>query len=189
MVVHDEAAATPVGRGGRPPSSAWSPLRFQGRLRRSDYIFLIVGWHLLSVLAAAVAMLVVLVPLSLVAGSSVLGGAALVVGVVAIAAYAVGAASYGARRLHDMGRSARWLLLGLVPVVGLGLFVALVAVEGTQGPNAYGAREEAGLLETRLASANLPTAVPAEVVAAQKEEAFDEGRRFAERDRQGSPSR
>ena len=43
----------------------------------------------------------------------------------------------GVRRLHDTGRSGWWMLLGLVPIVGLVLLVFLV-LEGKRGPNAYG---------------------------------------------------
>ena len=43
----------------------------------------------------------------------------------------------GVRRLHDTGRSGWWMLLGLVPIVGLVLLVFLV-LDGQRGPNAYG---------------------------------------------------
>ena len=43
----------------------------------------------------------------------------------------------GVRRLHDTGRSGWWMLLGLVPIVGLVLLVFL-ALDGERGPNAYG---------------------------------------------------
>lgn len=42
----------------------------------------------------------------------------------------------GIRRLHDTDRSGWWLLLGLVPCVGILLIVFLV-LEGTPGPNQY----------------------------------------------------
>lgn len=43
----------------------------------------------------------------------------------------------GIRRLHDTDRSGWWILLGLVPLVGLVLLVFYV-LEGTRGPNQYG---------------------------------------------------
>ncbi|MFH8386884.1 DUF805 domain-containing protein [Kitasatospora sp. NPDC018058] len=43
----------------------------------------------------------------------------------------------GSRRLHDTGRSAWWLLLGLVPVVGL-LLVVFHVLNGQAGENRYG---------------------------------------------------
>ncbi len=39
------------------------------------------------------------------------------------------------RRLHDTGRSAWWLLIGLIPLIGAIVFLATV---GERQPNAYG---------------------------------------------------
>ena len=42
-------------------------------------------------------------------------------------------------RLHDQDRSAAWLLLALIPLLGwVALLVLCGAVEGTRGPNKYG---------------------------------------------------
>jgi uncharacterized membrane protein YhaH (DUF805 family) len=43
----------------------------------------------------------------------------------------------GVRRLHDTGRSGWWILLGLVPIIGLVLIVFYV-IGGQRGPNKYG---------------------------------------------------
>jgi uncharacterized membrane protein YhaH (DUF805 family) len=44
-----------------------------------------------------------------------------------------------ARRLHDRGRSARWLLAAAVPLLGpLWLGVELLLRRGTPGPNPWG---------------------------------------------------
>lgn len=42
------------------------------------------------------------------------------------------------RRLHDTGRSAWWLLIGLVPVVGGIILLVFMLLDGTPGPNQYG---------------------------------------------------
>jgi uncharacterized membrane protein YhaH (DUF805 family) len=44
----------------------------------------------------------------------------------------------GARRLHDIGRSGWWLLISLVPLVGLLVLMAFALKDGDPGPNAYG---------------------------------------------------
>ncbi|MER8185127.1 DUF805 domain-containing protein [Kitasatospora sp. NPDC094015] len=44
----------------------------------------------------------------------------------------------GFRRLHDTGRSAWWLLIGLVPVVGPIVLIVFAASEGQPGDNQYG---------------------------------------------------
>lgn len=43
----------------------------------------------------------------------------------------------GVRRLHDTGRSGWWMLIGLVPLVGL-VLLYFFALEGPRGPNQYG---------------------------------------------------
>ena len=48
------------------------------------------------------------------------------------------AVAVGARRLHDIGRSGWWLLVGLVPLIG-GLFLLYWTVLPSQpGANAFG---------------------------------------------------
>ena len=44
----------------------------------------------------------------------------------------------GVRRLHDIGRSGWWLLIGLVPIVGWLVLLYFLVTEGDRGPNAYG---------------------------------------------------
>jgi uncharacterized membrane protein YhaH (DUF805 family) len=45
----------------------------------------------------------------------------------------------GVRRLHDTDRSGWWLLIALVPIVGIIVLIVFWAGEGTPGPNRYGA--------------------------------------------------
>lgn len=44
----------------------------------------------------------------------------------------------GARRLHDTGRSAWWLFIALIPVIGAIVLIVFYAIEGESGDNAYG---------------------------------------------------
>ena len=44
----------------------------------------------------------------------------------------------GARRLHDTGRSGWWLLIGLIPLVGVIVLIVFFATEGDKGSNEYG---------------------------------------------------
>lgn len=44
----------------------------------------------------------------------------------------------GVRRLHDIGRSGRWMLIALVPVVGAITLLVLFALDGERGANEYG---------------------------------------------------
>lgn len=45
----------------------------------------------------------------------------------------------GARRLHDIDRSAWWLLIGLIPIVGWLVLIYWYAQPGTSGANQFGA--------------------------------------------------
>lgn len=44
-----------------------------------------------------------------------------------------------AQRWHDRDKSAWWMLLGLVPIVGLWTLIENGFLRGTDGPNSYGA--------------------------------------------------
>lgn len=45
----------------------------------------------------------------------------------------------GVRRLHDTGRTGWWLLIALIPLIGWIWIIVLLAIEGDQGANQYGA--------------------------------------------------
>ena len=47
----------------------------------------------------------------------------------------------GIRRLHDTDRVGWWLLIALIPIVGIIVLIVFWAGEGTPGPNQYGAPE------------------------------------------------
>ena len=42
------------------------------------------------------------------------------------------------RRLHDTDRSGWWILLGLVPLIGIIVLIVWYATEGTRGDNRFG---------------------------------------------------
>ena len=44
----------------------------------------------------------------------------------------------GIRRLHDTDRSGWWLLIGLIPIVGLIVLIVFAIQEGTKGDNQFG---------------------------------------------------
>jgi uncharacterized membrane protein YhaH (DUF805 family) len=43
------------------------------------------------------------------------------------------------RRLHDIGKTGWWLLIGFVPLVGLIVLIYFYVHEGDSGSNEYGA--------------------------------------------------
>lgn len=50
----------------------------------------------------------------------------------------------GARRLHDHGKSGWWQLVGIIPFVGLVIFIILMALPGDEGENRFGPKPTAG---------------------------------------------
>ena len=48
----------------------------------------------------------------------------------------------GIRRLHDTGKSGWWLLIALIPLVGIIVLIVFWATDGQPGPNQYGPSEK-----------------------------------------------
>jgi uncharacterized membrane protein YhaH (DUF805 family) len=96
---------------------------FSGRARRTEYwmfeLFNIIAVVVLLILALAVHALLFLY---------VLYGLAVLLPGLAVTF----------RRLHDTGRSAWWILIGLVPFVGPIVLLVFTCLPGTPGPNQYG---------------------------------------------------
>nr|WP_080994929.1 DUF805 domain-containing protein [Vibrio harveyi] len=42
------------------------------------------------------------------------------------------------RRLHDIGRTGWWVLIGLIPLIGLIVLIVFAATDGNKGSNKYG---------------------------------------------------
>ncbi|MBE0477173.1 MAG: DUF805 domain-containing protein [Coriobacteriia bacterium] len=49
------------------------------------------------------------------------------------------------RRLHDTGRSGWWVLISLVPLVGIIVLLVFLVQQGQPGANAYGADPRVGM--------------------------------------------
>lgn len=91
---------------------------FSGRASRSEYWWFILCEVLIIVGASAI--------------SSTLGsltGLVLLLPVLAA----------GARRLHDIGRSAWWMLIGFIPVIGTLLLIYWAVQPSQSGANEFGA--------------------------------------------------
>lgn len=48
------------------------------------------------------------------------------------------------RRLHDIGRSGWWLLIGLIPLVGAFVLLVFAVQDSQPGSNAYGPNPKTG---------------------------------------------
>lgn len=46
--------------------------------------------------------------------------------------------SIAVRRLHDIGRSGWWIFIGVIPIIGLIIYIYWLCKKGDAGPNEYG---------------------------------------------------
>lgn len=96
---------------------------FSGRAPRAEYWW----WTLFVIIANAV----------LTAVDTMLGFDSLLSGLFALATL-LPSLAVGARRLHDLGKSGWWLLIGLIPLVGVIILIIWFIRPGEPGQNAYG---------------------------------------------------
>jgi uncharacterized membrane protein YhaH (DUF805 family) len=96
---------------------------FSGRAGRAEYWWFFLANVLISV------------------GFNILGRASglfVFLGFLVSIALLVPSLAVAVRRLHDIGRSGLWLLLVLLPIVGLIIVIVFLATDGDKGPNEFG---------------------------------------------------
>ncbi|MFD5145828.1 DUF805 domain-containing protein [Streptomyces sp. NPDC058401] len=96
---------------------------FSGRARRQEY-WMFVLFDIAALIIAAII-------------DGVLGTSPWIYLLYAVATFLPGL-GLAIRRLHDLGKSGWWLLIGLVPLVGGIWLLVLTATEGQPNPNQYG---------------------------------------------------
>lgn len=97
---------------------------FDGRARRKEYWMYVLFYVLIAVGLAIVEGLV---------GSPGFLGMLLALGLL------VPSIGVTIRRLHDTERSGWWILIGFVPLVGGIVLLVFMCLDGTGGPNKFGA--------------------------------------------------
>ncbi|MCC0090486.1 DUF805 domain-containing protein [Aeromonas veronii] len=97
---------------------------FSGRARRTEY------W--MFVLCNVIVMLL----LGMV--DKLIGGDKELISSIYSLAVLLPSLAVAARRLHDTDRSAWWLLLGLIPIIGTLVLIYFMVCNGQQGPNRFG---------------------------------------------------
>ena len=104
-------------------------LDFEGRARRQEYwMFTLFNW-LYSIALTAIAFF--LLGLT---GSEVFFGLPVLYSL----AIFIPSISITFRRLHDINKSAAWILLCLIPLIGALWLLILFVIEGDHGENQYG---------------------------------------------------
>jgi uncharacterized membrane protein YhaH (DUF805 family) len=114
---------------------------FKGRARRSEYWYIQL-FLVLTNLAAAV------IDLALMNGDVdrfIANGGGGIVGLVWILATIVPAIAVLVRRLHDIGKSGWWALIGLVPFVGAIVLLVFTVQDSQAQANDYGPSPKEGI--------------------------------------------
>ncbi|CAG1000904.1 Inner membrane protein YhaH [Burkholderiales bacterium] len=102
---------------------------FEGRSRRREYWFYALFCVIISIVLGLVDMMLGL--------WSDENGIGLLSGVFSLGVL-IPSLAVGARRLHDTGRSGWWLLIGLIPLIGMIVLIIFFVFDSQPGTNAYG---------------------------------------------------
>lgn len=97
-------------------------VQFEGRSGREEFWW----WFLAYVLAYAAAFMV----------GSALGMGQMLAGLLALAVFLPNL-GVAIRRLHDMGKSGWWILIAVIPVIGI-LVLLYFYAQPSEGPNQFG---------------------------------------------------
>ena len=103
--------------------------KFDGRASRSEY-----WWFILFQFLA------LLVPGALMMGDGIIAGIGGLLYFVAALGLLLPGLGLLFRRLHDTDRSAWWVLISFVPVIGGIVLLVFTVLDGTPGPNKFGPR-------------------------------------------------
>ncbi len=119
------AGAAPAGQMGmaeavRSVLSQYAT--FSGRARRSEYWWFVLA----SVIASVVASIV----------DTALGVS--IVSLILTLSLLIPSLALGVRRLHDIGKSGWWILIGLIPLVGAIVLIVFFCTDSERGPNRWG---------------------------------------------------
>lgn len=98
---------------------------FSGRAARSEYWW----FALFSVIASSILTVI---------DTAIFGSDFGVLGPIFSIAVLVPSIAVGVRRLHDLGRSGWWLLIILIPLIGILILLYFFVQKGTDGPNEHG---------------------------------------------------
>ncbi len=100
---------------------------FSGRARRKEFWMFVLINFIIAIALSAVDMML---------GLGLLG-------FIYAVATLVPALAVGARRLHDIGKSGWWQLVGLVPLIGLIILIIFFVMDSNPGDNQYGPNPKA----------------------------------------------
>jgi len=106
---------------------------FSGRASRSEY------WYFaLFIFLVRLALLLVFGVAVVIIGKGAANMLSNLIGGIFSLAVLVPSIAVGARRLHDINKTAWWMLIALIPVLGVIALVIAGCIKGTEGDNRFG---------------------------------------------------
>jgi uncharacterized membrane protein YhaH (DUF805 family) len=97
---------------------------FTGRAPRAEYWYFVLFNFIISILLSIV--------------SGIISDKMSILGMVYLLAVMIPSIAVGIRRLHDIGKSGWWLLLGLIPIIGTIWIIVLLVMDSQPEANVYG---------------------------------------------------
>ena len=102
---------------------------FSGRSRRMEYWYFVLFNIIVSIVLGVID--------GLLGTSGSYAGAGLLSGIYGLAVL-IPSLAVTVRRLHDTDRTGWWILIALVPLIGVIVLLVFAALDGTPGDNQYG---------------------------------------------------
>ncbi|MAT35645.1 MAG: hypothetical protein CMK06_11005 [Ponticaulis sp.] len=108
--------------------------KFHGRSRRAEY-----WWPALALMLIQIAANLIAATFSALGDiGSLIGGLVMILFWLFSLATIIPGLAVSFRRLHDTERTAWWLLIAFIPLIGAIVLLIFMALEGTKGSNKYG---------------------------------------------------
>ena len=109
--------------------------KFDGRATRSEYWYFVLFYFIISIVAAVLDTFVINPMLGATPEEAAAGGFLQVIMALALLIPSI---ALGIRRLHDIGKSGWWLLIGFIPIIGLLVLIYFYVQDSQAGSNLYG---------------------------------------------------
>lgn len=109
--------------------------KFDGRATRSEYWYFILFYIILTFIVVLLDTFVVNPMLGATPEQAVQGG---ILQVILALSLLIPSIAVGVRRLHDIGKSGWWILVGLVPIIGALVLIYFYVLDSQAGSNHYG---------------------------------------------------
>ena len=109
--------------------------KFDGRATRSEYWYFILFYFIVSFIVILLDIFVVNPMLGATPEQAQQGG---LLQIILALALLIPSIAVGVRRLHDIGKSGWWILVGLVPIIGALILIYFYVLDSQAGENQYG---------------------------------------------------